>query len=177
MTLKTSRLDDLMPAMYDRLRRLAAAKLAAERTDHTIQPTALVHEVYLRFLHGNRHSWPSRYEFLTAAAESMRRILVDSARRRNRQKRRGQYSHVAFDDALMVVVEKCDYLLLELEDALAMLENIAPDKAEIVKLRYFLGLSYREIAETLGLSLSTVIRRWNFARAWLLRQIRTVCVT
>ncbi len=166
------RLDDLMPVMYDQLRRLAASKLATERCDHTFQPTALVHEVYLRFLNGNRQTWRNRYEFLAAAAESMRRILIDSARRRNRQKRQGSYSHVAFDDTLVSAAEKRDQLLLELEDALDSLEEVAPDKAEIVKLRYYLGLSHEEIAEALGLSRSTVIRRWNFARAWLLRRIQ-----
>ncbi|MEM9368882.1 MAG: ECF-type sigma factor [Planctomycetota bacterium] len=163
--------DQLLPLVYAELRRLAAAKMASERPDQTLQPTALVHEAFMRLLGGEQPSqWDGRGHFFAAASEAMRRILIDAARKRSRLKRGGALVRVELkdDDAL---VEVADEKLLELDDALQKLESQDPEAAKLVELRYFTGLTIDETAETLGVSPRTVKRNWAYARAWLQREL------
>lgn len=159
--------EQLLPLVYDALRKLAAARMAAERPDHTLQATALVHEAYLRLVDDDevRH-WDSRAHFFAAAAEAMRRILVDNARQKQSLRRGGG-------------VERCDLLevdlhndgptldILALNEAIDLLENDQPQAAGVVKLRYFCGLTIAEVAEALGISHASVERYWSYARARL----------
>lgn len=163
--------EQLLPLVYEELRKLAAAKLARERPGQTLQATALVHEAYLRLVDVDeaRH-WDSRRHFFAAAAESMRRILVETARRKGRLKRGGHLSRVPLDGAALE--EETSALdLIALDEALHELAAESPEKAEIVRLRFFAGLSHEEVAEILGVSAITVKRHWRYARAWLLRQM------
>jgi RNA polymerase sigma factor (sigma-70 family) len=184
--------DDLFPIVYDELRRLAAAKLARESPGQTLQATALVHEAYLRLLGGERHdrsesgdtpvesrapadrsespAWQSRGHFFAAAAEAMRRILVEQARRKHRIKRGGDRVRVELEVAEIAVEPPSDDILA-LDEALAKLESEHKTKAEVVKLRYFAGLTIEDTAAALGISTPTVKRYWAYARAWLLREI------
>jgi RNA polymerase sigma factor (TIGR02999 family) len=158
---------ELLPLVYDELRKLAAARMAAESPDQTLQPTALVHEAYLRLVgpaDGTR--WDSRGHFFAAAAEAMRRILVDSARDRNRLKRGGTRRRVNLD-RLTGLAAATDDDLVELDDALDRLAGGYPAAAELVKLRFFAGMTLGEAADTLGLPRRTADRYWRFARAWL----------
>jgi RNA polymerase sigma factor (TIGR02999 family) len=156
--------EQLLPLVYDELRRLAAARMAAERPDHTLDATALVHEAYLRLV-GDHHFESCRHFFATAA-EAMRRILIENARRRRRQKRGGQLKR--FDlDAVPVAAPENDERLLALDAALDRFAAIEPLKAELLKLRSFGGLSLDEAAAMLGVSPSTADRWWAYARAWL----------
>lgn len=159
--------EELFPLVYNELRRLAAARMADERSDHTLQPTALVHEAYLRLMNGERpQNWNGRGHFFSAAAESMRRILVDHARNRKRLKRGGELKKQSLD--LVELIWKPAYGdLLDLHAALEKLETTDPQSAEIVKLRCFAGQSQSEAAALLGISRSTADRCWAFARAWL----------
>jgi len=161
---------ELLPLVYDELRKLAASKLAQERPGQTLQATALVHEAYLRLV-GNDGGplWDGQAHFFGAAAEAMRRILVERARRNNRQKHGGDLTRVDFADDLHVA--KKDHELLAIDEVLDGLAEIDSAAAEVVKLRYFSGFTLDEVAELLGISRSTVQRRWNFARAWLYRQL------
>ena len=157
---------ELLPLVYDELRRLAAAKLAQEKPGHTLQATALVHEAYLRLVDGEKaEHWNSRGHFFAAAAEAMRRILVDNARRKRRPKHGGDRRRVNLDEALPAADPRDD--LLALDEALTRLAAEAPAKAELVKLRYFAGLSLEEAAACLGISPATAKRYWDVARAWL----------
>ena len=160
----------LLPLVYAELRNLAAAKLAAERPGHTLNPTALVHEAYLRLI-GNP-SFDGRAHFFTAAAEAMRRILVEQARRRQALKRGGgaKREKVELDQIASPTPED---ELLALNDALTAFAEQHPEKAELVKLRYFVGLTADEAAAALGISPTTADRRWAFARAWLKQFMRT----
>jgi RNA polymerase sigma factor (TIGR02999 family) len=162
--------DDLLPLVYQQLRRCAATYLRHERPNHTLQPTALVNEAYLRLAGQRRVTWQNRAHFFGVAAQVMRRILVDSARRRRAQKRPDTALRVAFDDRVGAMRSPgCEILLLEA--ALEELLVLDPRQGRIVELRYFGGLSEREIAELLSVSRSTVTREWQTARAWLYRRI------
>lgn len=162
--------EHLLPLVYDELRKLAAAKMAREAPDHTLQATALVHEAYLRLVGGHdaRH-YNDRRHFFAAAATAMRRILVDAARSKHTQKRGGDrpIEHLA-----EVVESTGNEELLALDEALNRLALEDPLKARIVELRYFAGLTGDQMAEVLGISPSTVDRHWTFARAWLQTQVR-----
>src|SRR5271170_879269 len=158
---------ELLPLVYDELRRLAAQRLAHEAPGQTLQATALVHEAYLRLAGGDPDQpWDDRGHFFAAAAEAMRRILVDNARRRHRQKRGGDRGRVDLDKAEPTAPET-DLDLLALDDALERLAANDPVKAQLVQLRVFAGLTNAQAAEILGLSTSTTDRYWAYARAWL----------
>ena len=162
----------LLPLVYDELRALAAARLAAEPSGQTLQPTALVHEAYLR-LAGAGSPWTDRRHFLGIAARSMRQILVERARARGAQKRWAGLDRVSLTESLVGrgAQGNEDALLPALDEALTRLEQIDPEQARLVELRYFVGLSIEETAEALGLSPATVKRRWALARAWLFREL------
>jgi RNA polymerase sigma factor (TIGR02999 family) len=155
---------DLFPAVYDELRRLAAGKLAAERPGHTLDATALVHEAYLRL--GQSAAFATKSEFFRAAAEAMRRILVDHARKRKAMKRGGQGRRFELSDADRVLVPDPD-TLLAVDEALTKLAAEDPESADVARLRLFAGLSVEEAADALGVSRATAYRDWAYARAWL----------
>jgi RNA polymerase sigma factor (TIGR02999 family) len=163
--------EQLLPLVYDELRQLAAARMAEERADHTLQPTALVHEAYLRLVEGAapNATWDSRGHFFAAAAEAMRRILVDQARRKRRPKHGGDRQRVNLDEAVAITNSPED--LLALDEALAKLACEEPRKAELVKLRFFAGLTIPEAAKTLGISTATAERYWGYARVWLYAEL------
>ncbi len=159
--------EQLLPLVYDELRRLAAQRLTQERPGQTLQATALVHEAYLRLLDSERgQDWNSRGHFFAAAAEAMRRILVDNARRKRRPKHGGDQKRIPLD-AIVLPVEDRFHDLLALDEALTKFAGQEPLKAELVKLRYFAGLSVEETAACLGISSITAKRYWAVARAWL----------
>lgn len=159
--------EQLLPLVYAELRKLAAARMANESPDHTLQATALVHEAYLRLVGADTAPhWNSRGHFFAAAAEAMRRILIDSARRRTSQKHGGQAERVNLDEACSMIAAPSDELLA-LDEALARLAQEDPTKAELVKLRYFAGLSVEEAAGVIGVSRATADRYWSYAKAWL----------
>jgi len=160
--------EELLPLVYEELRRLAAAKMANEAPGQTLQPTALVHEAWLRLAQQSRADWKNREQFYAVASEAMRRILVDRARRRRSGKHGGGLERVDLDVAESVV-QGDDALVLQVHDALARLEAEDVVKAEVVKLRFFVGLENSEIAAILGVSEKTVQRHWAFAKAWLFR--------
>ena len=162
---------DLMPLVYDELRRLAAYKMAQEKPGQTLQATALVHEAWLRLNESNRQEWRGREHFFRAAAEAMRRILVENARRKSRLRHGGQFERVDCDLIDLPIAaddEKC----LQVNEALDRLAEIDPRKAEVVKMRMFVGLEVQEIAAALNASEKTVQRDWTFAKAWLSRELR-----
>jgi RNA polymerase sigma factor (TIGR02999 family) len=169
---------ELLPLVYHDLRKLAAAKMAQERADHTLQPTALVHEAYLRLFrpHATGDSPPppklrSRGHFFAAAAEAMRRILIEAARHRDRLKRGGGWRRSELPEVLTLQEETDWDSLLSLDEALARLEREDPESYRLVMLRYFGGLTMGDAAQTLGISERTAHRYWNFARAWLRREL------
>jgi len=163
--------EQLLPLVYDELRKLAAQKLAQEKPGQTLQATALVHEAYLRLVGGSRpQNWNSRGHFFAAAAEAMRRILVEQARKRRRLKRAGDRKRLDLE-RLQLCVEEANDELIVLDEALTQFDQKHPDKAALVKLRYFAGLTAREAAQALGISMSTADRHWTYARAWLYRRI------
>jgi RNA polymerase sigma factor (TIGR02999 family) len=163
--------EQLLPLVYDELRKLAAAKLANEKPGLTLQATALVHEAYLRLVDVDKvQNWDSRRHFFSAAAESMRRILVERARRKRRLKHGGEHERMPLDD-LELASSASQLDLLALDEALSALADEAPEKAEVVRLRFFAGLGHEEVAGILGVSTITVKRHWRYARAWLLRQM------
>jgi RNA polymerase sigma factor (TIGR02999 family) len=163
--------EQLLPLVYDELRKLAAQKLAQEKPGQTLQATALVHEAYLRLVDREQaQQWNGRGHFFAAAAEAMRRILVDTARSK-RTERRGGGRRRAVVEVADLAARPDDPKLLALEEALAKLEQQQPAKAQLVKLRYFAGLSTREAAEALGISTATADRHWAYARAWLQREM------
>ena len=162
----------LLPLVYEELRRLAAQRLAAEAPGQTLQPTALVHEAYLRLTgsDGDEQSWANRGHFFAAAAEAMRRLIVENARRKGRQKHGGDWQRISLD-----AVESLDQSpsedLVALDEALVRLTAQDPIKAEVVKLRFFAGFTMPEIARALNLSLATVERHWTFSRTWLYAEL------
>jgi RNA polymerase sigma factor (TIGR02999 family) len=169
--------EQLLPLVYDELRKLAARKLSQEKPEQTLQATDLVHEAYLRLVGSPGReageaepNWNSRGHFFAAAAEAMRRILVDKARQRGRLKRGGDRQRLDLE-ALQLSVQDVSDDLLALDDALAELARAHPEKAELVKLRYFAGLTVHEAAQALGIGTSTADRYWTYARAWLYRRI------
>jgi RNA polymerase sigma factor (TIGR02999 family) len=158
---------ELLPLVYDELRKLAAQKLAQEQPGQTLQATALVHEAYLRLVGEEKGPrWDSRGHFFAAAAEAMRRILIDYARRKGRAKRGGARKRVDLDDADLVSLAAPDELLL-IDEAIARLAREDARAAQLVRLRYFAGLSVEEAAELSGLARSTAYEHWSYARAWL----------
>jgi len=164
--------EELFGIVYTELRQMARARMARESPGQTLQPTALVHEVYLRLLRNQKPQWDNRAHFFTAAAEAMRRILIEQARRRSRLKRGGGAQHVALETADGHLYPESEDLLA-LDEALERLEVKDPEMARIVKLRYFAGLTVEETAQAVGTSPRTVDRRWFAARAWLHRELAT----
>jgi RNA polymerase sigma factor (TIGR02999 family) len=163
---------ELLPLVYAELRRLAAARLAGEKAGHTLQPTALVHEAYLRLVGGERgQNWNGRGHFFAAAAEAMRRILVDHARRKKSAKRGGGRERLDLD-AIDVAIADWPEDLVVLDEALGRLAAIDPKAARLVHLRFFAGLPIPEVAEVLGMSPRTADRLWAYARAWLHQAVR-----
>jgi RNA polymerase sigma factor (TIGR02999 family) len=163
-------LEDLLPVVYDELRRVASAKMAGERGDHTLGATALVHEAYLRLV-GKEAKWESRRHFFAAAAESMRRILIDHARSNRAIKRGGEVARAVVDLEQLPGLHDRDDRFLQLDKAIEKLAEQHPEKAELVKLRYFTGLKIREAAEVLEISTASADRYWKYARAWLQTQL------
>ena len=167
--------EELLPLVYEELRRLARQKMGQERAGHTLQATALVHEAYVRLVNGNTvKSWEGRWHFFGAAAEAMRRILVDQARRRGRVKRGGGAARhrIGLEDLALTVSEPPQELLA-VDDGLTALAAQHPEKAQLVKVRYFAGLTIEEAAEATGISVATANRRWAYARAWLFRYLES----
>ena len=164
--------EQLLPLVYSELRRLATRKMAQESPDHTLQPTALVHEAYVRLVGSDKaQQWDSRGHFYAAAAEAMRRILIEDARRKQTMKRGGGLVRWEFDEefALSEPREQAD--LLALDEALTKLAAVDPEAAQLVKLRFFAGLSVEEAAHSSGISPRTAKRNWSYARAWLRREM------
>ena len=160
--------EQLLPLVYDELRKLAAQKLAQEKPGQTLQATALVHEAYVRLVDGGEPRWDNSGHFFAAAAEAMRRILIDQARRKRSTRHGGQRQRVEFDgDALQAAADKPLDDLLALDEALGQLEREDPVKARLVKLRYFAGLTVEEAARAMGISPATAKRHWVYARSWL----------
>jgi RNA polymerase sigma factor (TIGR02999 family) len=164
--------DQLLPLVYAELRRLAQSYLAAERPGHTLQATALVHEAYLRLVDQTRVEWRSRGHFFAVGAQAMRRVLVDSARARGRDRRGADWQRISLDAAAEIAGAPGDTGVIELDEAIQRLAEIHPEKARIVELRYFGGLTAEEVGGVTGVSLSTVERSWRYARAWLYRELR-----
>jgi RNA polymerase sigma factor (TIGR02999 family) len=167
-----SALERLVPLVYEELHRLARRYMRQERPDHTLQATSLVNEAYLRLIDVNRVEWRDRAHFLAVAAQMMRRILVESARSRRRQKRGGGAVHVNFDDVQELPDLKEQRDLVALSDALSALATFDARMGQVVELRFFGGLTAEEAAEVLNVSPETVMRDWKTAKAWLLREIR-----
>jgi RNA polymerase sigma factor (TIGR02999 family) len=163
--------EKLLPLVYDELRHLAAAKLAQEPSGQTLQPTALVHEAWLRLIGPGNGLWNNRGHFFGAAAEAMRRILIDRARKRHRQRHGSGLVRVDISQ-MDIAITTDDELLLRVNDALEKLEKEAPEKAQLVKLRFFTGLSITQAAEAMGIAVATANRHWAFARAWLLAELQ-----
>lgn len=162
--------EHLLPLVYDELRKLAAARMAREKPEQTLQATALVHEAYVRLVDGQEsQKWDSRRHFFVAAAEAMRRILIDHAREKAAEKRGGSHERIMFDPELAVADDS--QRILDLHDALEVLEGHDAEAANLVKLRYFGGVTHAEAAELLGISRRRADRLWLVARTWLYRQI------
>ncbi len=166
----TKAADELLPLVYEELRRLAAQKMSQELPGQTLQATALVHEAYIRLVGAESQNWSGRGHFFAAAAESMRRILIENARRKQRQKRGGDRQRIDMDDADMVI-EGPSIDIIALDEALAKLTKEDKIVAELVKLRYFTGLTLGQAANILGISCRTADRYWAYARAWLYQEI------
>ena len=164
--------DDLMPVVYRELRRRAGGYLRRERQDHTLQPTALVHEAYMRLVGQERVAWQNRAHFFAIASHMMRRILVDYAREHEAAKRPGAGVKVMLDDRIGAAQPRaCEFIALD--QALVELSHLDPRQGQIVELRYFGGLSEQDVGEVLSISRATVTREWQTARAWLYRRITT----
>ncbi len=164
--------DQLLPLVYHELRKLAAAKMAKEKPGQTLQPTILVHEAYLRLVDKDQQQqWNGRAHFFAAAAEAMRRILVEKARKKQRLKHGGEMNQVVLDVATAAIDSPFDDLLA-LDEALTQLEQQWPEKAKLVKLRYFAGMTIPEVSEAMKISTATAERDWRFARAWLHSKLR-----
>jgi RNA polymerase sigma factor (TIGR02999 family) len=165
-------LDQLMPLVYAELHRQAARYLRRERANHTLQTTALIHEAYLKLIDQRNVNWESRTHFFAIAAQSMRRILVDYAKTRNREKRGGAEENLPLKEALQIQAkEEKTVDLIALDEALTKLSKIDEQQARVVEMRYFADLSLEETAEALGVSRATAARDWSVAKAWLLREL------
>lgn len=165
--------DALLPLVYEELRKLAAAKLSKEKPGQTLQPTMLVHEAYVRLVDVDQpQQWNGRGHFFGAAAEAMRRILVEKARRKRSQKHGGDLRRVELDDAAAAIENPVEDLLA-LDEALTRFEQQWPDKARLVKLKYFTGLTIPEASQAMGISTATAERYWKFARAWLHSELKS----
>jgi RNA polymerase sigma factor (TIGR02999 family) len=164
-------LERLLPLVYDECRRIAARQLRGERREHTLGPTALVHELYLKLVDQRRVSWKNRAQFFGVAAQLMRRILVDYARARHAQKRDGSRTLISLDGALEPQEESRVADVLAIDEALDRLAERDPDQQRIVELRFFAGLTVEETAHVLGRSPRTVKREWRLAKAWLFREL------
>jgi RNA polymerase sigma factor (TIGR02999 family) len=165
-------MEEILPLVYDELRRMAARRLRDERTSHTLSATALVHETWLELSKLNRIKWQNRSHYLALAAQAMRRILIDYAIARSRQKRGGGQALVSLDDNVWAVAETRGEELLALDDALVRLAAMNARQARIVECRFFGGMSVEETADTLDVSPATVKREWATARAWLNRELQ-----
>ena len=163
-------LESLLPVVYDELHRQAVRCFGRERAGHTLQPTALVNEVYLQLVDQHEANWKNRAQFFGIAAQMMRRILVSHARARTADKRGGNQRRITLAEGLMPAPER-DLNLLAVDDALTRLEQIDPEKSRMVELRFFSGLSVEETAEVMGVSPRTIDRQWQTAKAWLHREI------
>ena len=164
--------DQLLPLVYEELRKLAAVRMAQEKPGQTLQATALVHEAWLRLAGTDeQRAWNGRGHFFGAAAEAMRRILVDRARQKARLRHGGGLERVDLEQVTLATADSCE-TVLAMNEALDALARESPRKAEVVRLRYFVGLENEEIARALGISLSTVERSWVFARSWLHRELK-----
>jgi RNA polymerase sigma factor (TIGR02999 family) len=161
---------DLLPDVYAELRRLAAALSGRLQPGQTLQPTALVHEAYLRLVRNEDPGWEGRRHFFGAAAQAMREILIEQARRKATLKHGGTFERIELRDGLAVIEPPADDLLA-LDEAIQQLQSAKPHLAEIVMLRYYTGLTFEETASVVGRSVSTIKREWRFARAWLARQL------
>ena len=161
----------LLPLVYEELRKLAAARMAKERPGQTLQPTALVHEAWLRLGADQQPDWRSRAHFFGAAAEAMRRILVETARRKASQKRGGEWDRVRLEDCEITAPMPAEELLA-LDEALVELQELDARGCELVKLRFFAGLTQEEAAKTLGISVATAERTWAFCRMWLFKKVK-----
>ena len=170
----TKAADELLPVVYEELRRLAAQKMLREPPGQTLQATALVHEAYIRLVGSETKDWRGRAHFFAAAAEAMRHILIDKARRKQRLKRGGDRQRVDLDGAEFAI-EGRSTDLIALDEALSKLAAEDPVKAELVKLRYFAGLTIEQAAEMLDISRATADRYWSYARAWLFHEISEGC--
>jgi RNA polymerase sigma factor (TIGR02999 family) len=164
-------LNKLIPLVYDELHKLASRYLRRERPDHTLQTTALVHEAYIKLVDQKDANWQNRLQFFGVAAQLMRRILVDYARRRRASKRGGSYYKLSLDEAIVSSEEK-DAELLALDEALDRLSAIDPQQSRVVELRIFAGLTLEETAQALNISPRTVRREWSMAKAWLRKEIK-----
>ncbi len=164
--------DRLLPLVYDELRRLAQSRLADERAGHTLQATALVHETYLKLIDIDQMKWQNRAHFFAVAATAIRRLLIDHARSRGREKRGGEAVKLSLDEALTVAAEGPGTDLIELNEALERFALEEPERARVVELRFFGGLTGEEIAEVLGVDRRTVTRYWLHGRAWLYRELQ-----
>jgi RNA polymerase sigma factor (TIGR02999 family) len=167
--------DQLFALVYGELRKMARAYLRSERDNHTLQATELIHEAYLRMVDQTRCEWRSRAHFLAIAGMAMRRILIDHARRRGRQKRGGEIEKLSLDDPRVLDLGsvESDSVLLALEGALDKLERSQPEMARVVVMRFFAGLTHEECAGILDVSPRTVARQWEYAQAWLYREMTT----
>jgi RNA polymerase sigma factor (TIGR02999 family) len=163
--------DQILPHIYGELRRLAGSYLRRERSDHTLQPTALVHEAYMKLVDQRQVKWQNRAHFFGIAAQVMRRILMDHARKHKAEKRGGEADKLPLEDEILVVSTNRSDQLLALDEALETLAKLDPQKAKIVELRYFGGLSIEETAEVIGVSVPTINRQWRTAKAWLYGQL------
>lgn len=161
---------DLLPLVYSQLRAIAAQRMKLERPDHTLQPTALVHEAFLKLVGPRSTPWAGEGHFFAAAADAMRQILLDHAKSKSRQKRGGKGTREALNLADVAAIENSDEILA-LDEALCRLEQQEPEVGRVVRLRFFAGLSIDQIAELLQIAPRTVDRRWQFARAWLFREL------
>jgi RNA polymerase sigma factor (TIGR02999 family) len=167
---ETKASEELLPLLYGELRRLAAARMAREAAGHTLQPTALVHEAWLRLVGHNQQAWRNRAHFFSAAAEAMRRILIERARRKSRLKRGGNQAKLDISQLELAAPMPDDKVLL-VDEALQQFKAEDPEKARVVMLKFFGGLTDREVAEAIGVNERTVRRQWVFAKAWLFQHI------
>ena len=172
MAYSKEELDELVPVVYDELRRLAQKYLSRERSNHTLQTTALVHEAYLRLIDQKAVDWENRAQFFGIAARMMRRILINHANDRQAKKRQGYATRISLDDAVNLF-EKAELDLAVLDEALNELAQLDPKQAELVELRFFGGLTIEEVSEVLGISPATTKREWDSAKLWLRRRLGT----